>query len=129
MNTVHNSTHLSLRNAVPEAPGTLHTVSPGRAFTLTAKRPMSLRVADGQAWVTLGNGELTDGDLVLGAGQTLQLAAGQQVVMESLSARPVQVRWSKSRSAAHQAAVAWWQRASLSSDRSLPYGVDDASCA
>jgi hypothetical protein len=73
----------------------------GQALTLVAaaRQPMVLCVAAGRAWATLGEalhgprGEVA-GDVFLHAGQTLTVAAGQQVVLEPLDARALQYRWS-----------------------------------
>ena len=89
------------------------TVAPGAALSLAPKSAMTLRIAEGQAWVTLGHGaEDRSSDVFLCGGQTLQVAAGQRVVIEAIGGRTVQYRWAPF-SVADTRPVAWWRRASL----------------
>ncbi|WCM94066.1 DUF2917 domain-containing protein [Acidovorax sp. NCPPB 2350] len=80
----------------------------GQAHSLRPRVPMALRIASGRAWVTLDDGpngaaDPAAGDIVLQAGQTLWVAAGQHAVIESLGREPVQYRFSPSRSVKHEA--------------------------
>jgi len=86
------------------------TVAAGAAATLVPKAAMVLRVAEGQAWVTLGNGERDD--LILCAGQSVPVAAGQSVVVEPLGGRRLQYRWVDGDAAGARPA-SWWRRASV----------------
>ncbi len=82
--------------------------SPGRAagcWTLAARRALSLRprergvlrIEGGLAWVTLDGPHAgppgDQGDLWLGPGDTLVVAAGRRVVLESRDERPVTFQW------------------------------------
>ena len=60
----------------------------GKAISFVPQRDTVLRISEGTAWVTLGLGlsneaSLQAGDLVLHAGHTVVLKAGQSVVIES----------------------------------------------
>lgn len=59
----------------------------GRALTLRPSEPGELRIAHGMVWVTFENASRDEGvrggDHFLGAGDKLQLAPGQVLVMES----------------------------------------------
>jgi hypothetical protein len=95
------------------AAGGLGTVAPGVALSLAHQSAMTLRVTEGQAWVTLGHGpDDRSSDVFLCGGQTLQVAAGQHVVVEAIGGRAVQFRWAPF-SVADTRPVAWWRRASL----------------
>jgi len=87
-------------------------VAPGAAIRLTPKAAMTLRIAEGQAWVTLGQGLGDGGDVFLCAGQSLPVAAGQSVVVEPLNGRRLQYRW-VSGDAASTRPASWWRRASV----------------
>lgn len=89
------------------------TVAPGAALSLAPKSAMTLRIAEGQAWVTLGDGaDDRSSDVFLCAGQTLQVAAGQPVVVEAIGGRTVQYRWAPF-NVVDTRPAAWWRRASL----------------
>ena len=65
----------------------MRTLALGQANSFVPQRDVVLRVSQGAAWVTLGLGMSNEagqkaGDVVLQAGQTLQLKAGQSVVLE-----------------------------------------------
>lgn len=84
----------------------------GAAVTLAPKAAMTLRIAEGQAWVTLGQGLGDGSDLILRAGQSVPVAAGQSVVIEPLNGRRLQYRWVRG-DAADARPAAWWRRASV----------------
>ena len=88
------------------------TLLPGKALSLTPRAPMALRIAEGQAWVTLGQGLGDGSDVFLCAGQSLPVAAGQSVVVEPLNGRRLQYRWVRG-DAADARPAAWWRRASV----------------
>lgn len=74
----------------------------GRALALRAREATELTVAQGMLWATLDGphvGPLNDrGDVVLQAGERLLLAAGQRVLIESISAagrEPVRLSWTR----------------------------------
>lgn len=97
------------------AKDTINTLKPGQAVSLTPRKPMALRVAEGQAWVTLDDGPHgassgSAGDVFLQAGQTLWVAAGQHAVVETLGNQRLQYRWAVQPS---RSAPSWWRRASL----------------
>jgi hypothetical protein len=73
---------------------------------------MTLRIAEGQAWVTLGKGLGDSSDVFLCAGQSLPVAAGQSVVVEPLNGRRLQYRWVDGDAASARPA-SWWRRASV----------------
>ena len=110
------------------AKDTINTLKPGQAVSLTPRKAMALRVAEGQAWVTLDDGPHgtsrdSAGDVFLQAGQTLWVAAGQHAVVETLGNQRLQYRWAAQPS---RSAPAWWQRASLGMT-AVPM-VDEAAC-
>ena len=94
------------------AAGRTGAVAAGAAVSLSPTVPLTLRIAEGQAWVTLGQGLVDGGDVVLCAGQSLPLAAGQKVVIEALGGRRLQYRCTREQ-AASAARATWWRRASL----------------
>ncbi|QLA81396.1 DUF2917 domain-containing protein [Acidovorax sp. JMULE5] len=98
--------------AVAAAAGGTGTVAAGAAVTLAPKAAMVLRIAEGQAWVTLGQGLGDSSDLFLCAGQSLPVAAGQSVVVEPLNGRRLQYRWVDGDAASARPA-SWWRRASV----------------
>ena len=70
----------------------MRTLALGQANSFVPQRDVVLRVSQGAAWVTLGLGMSNEagqkaGDVVLQAGQTLQLKAGQSVVLEGKGAK------------------------------------------
>ena len=127
MTTSHALTFQFPRAAARTAAGVTHTVAPGTAIRLAPRAPMALRIAEGQAWITLGQGVATNDDLVLCAGQTLQVAVGQRVVVEPLGDRRLQYRLTRQEAGA--GAASWWRRASLSNGATAHVGPDDACCA
>ena len=86
----------------PAAPASIGdwTLAASRAMAMCPRKPSTLRVTQGQAWVTLtgphaGHGN-ERGDVFLQAGQTLHIPAGQRVVLESLGnpgSAPVRFDW------------------------------------
>ena len=88
------------------------TLLPGKALSLTPRAPMALRIAEGQAWVTLGKGLGDSSDVFLCSGQSLPVAAGQSVVVEPLNGRRLQYRWVRG-DAADARPATWWRRASV----------------
>lgn len=129
MTTTHFTTTQAPRSAAGFTASTLHTVAAGAAVRLTAPHPMALRISEGQAWVTLGTGEITHGDVFLCAGQALALAAGQQVVVEPLNNCRLQYRWTRQEAGSSGVAASWWQRAALGNPRQAPDGLGDACWA
>ncbi|WP_298207560.1 DUF2917 domain-containing protein [Acidovorax sp.] len=127
--TTSQSLHLfsSSSRAVGAPAGGLGAVAPGTAVRLAPKAAMALRISEGQAWVTLGNGLGDNSDLFLCAGQTLDVAAGQSVVMEPLGDRRVQFRWA--RPAAEAGRATWWRRASFGGGAPAQGTWGDACCA
>jgi len=104
------------------------TLKPGEAASLKPRKAMALRVAEGQAWVTLDDGphgasSESAGDVFLQAGQTLWVAAGQHAVVETLGNQRLQYRWT---GLAERSAPAWWKRAALGVT-SVP-SVDGTPC-
>ncbi|UCU98642.1 DUF2917 domain-containing protein [Acidovorax radicis] len=87
-------------------------VAAGAAIRLAPKAAMTLRIAEGQAWVTLGKGIGDSSDVFLCAGQSLPVAAGQSVVVEPLGGRRLQYRWVRG-DAANARPASWWRRASF----------------
>ena len=72
----------------------MRTLAAGQALSFVPKRDTVLRVSQGAAWVTLGvgmsnEGTLRAGDQIVHAGHTMQLKAGQSVVIESKSKEPL----------------------------------------
>ena len=63
------------------------TLGAGRALSMRASQAGELCVARGRVWVTFDNAAVDSsvraGDYFLGEGESLQLAAGQSLVMES----------------------------------------------
>ena len=110
------------------AAGRTGTVAAGAAVSLSPSAPLTLRIAEGQAWVTLGQGLVDGGDVVLCAGQSLPLAAGQKVVIEALGGRRLQYRWTRGDAASARPA-SWWRRASFGNGASAHGTWGDACCA
>ncbi|PUA95291.1 hypothetical protein C8C99_0090 [Acidovorax sp. 107] len=124
--TTSHALHLSAsRRAMGTVAGDAGTVAAGAAATLAPKAAMTLRIAEGQAWVTLGKGLGDGSDLILCAGQSVPVAAGQPVVIEPLNGRRLQYRW-VSGDAADARPAAWWRRASVGNGAPA---WDDACCA
>ena len=68
----------------------MRTLALGQANSFVPQRDVVLRVSQGAAWVTLGLGMSNE------AGQTLQLKAGQSVVLEGKGAEPLVYHFPKS---------------------------------
>lgn len=88
----------------------------GAAHSLRRQRATVLRVVQGQAWVTLGDGPHGQvgeraGDGFLHAGQTLRIPAGQHVVVESVGMVPLQYRLQVGER--QEPLPTWWQRAQV----------------
>lgn len=129
MTTSSHALHLlgSFR-AEGAAAGSTGTVAAGAAVSLAPQSAMTLRIAEGQAWVTLGQGVGDSTDVFLCAGQSLQVAAGQSVVMEPLGGRRLQYRWTRGDAASARPA-SWWRRASFGNGASAHGTWGDACCA
>ncbi|MES2929323.1 MAG: DUF2917 domain-containing protein [Pseudomonadota bacterium] len=112
MTTSHALHLFASSRAVAAAAGSTGTVAAGAAVTLAPKAAMVLRIAEGQAWVTLGQGLGDSSDVFLCAGQSLPVAAGQSVVVEPLNGRRLQYRWVDGDAATARPA-SWWRRASV----------------
>ncbi|MBS0392767.1 MAG: DUF2917 domain-containing protein [Proteobacteria bacterium] len=69
----------------------------GVARSLMPKTAMQLRVLSGRAWVTLNDGphgwREESGDLLLLAGQSLNVAPGQHAVIEPLGHEALDYQW------------------------------------
>lgn len=114
--------------------GDVRTLRAGQAASLSPRAPIALRVAEGQAWVTLDAGPYGSGpeagDVFLHAGQTLHIAAGQHAVVEPVGSQRLQYR---TVAAATSAAVAespapWWRRAAFGSDAAADQRVAGGAC-
>lgn len=112
------------------------TVPAGQATSLNPRSPIALRVAEGQAWVTLDAGPYGTGaeagDVFLHAGQTLQIAAGQHAVVEPVGRQRLQYRVTSMAATAVGAdsPAPWWRRAAFGSAASADQRVaGDACCA
>ncbi|AVO50962.1 hypothetical protein C6568_05145 [Melaminivora suipulveris] len=83
----------------PAAPGggDTHWLPAAGACSLRAAAPMQLRVLQGRAWVTLGQGMggwlHASGDLLLHAGQSVCVQPGQRAVVEPLDGRVLRYLW------------------------------------
>lgn len=80
------------------APGhDLCGLASGAARSLRPTTAMQLRVVCGQAWLTLDDGphgwREASGDLLLQAGQSVRVGAGQHAVIEPLGGRSLQFQW------------------------------------
>lgn len=74
--TTSHALHLFASScATGAAAGEAGQVAAGAAVTLAPKAAMTLRIAEGQAWVTLGQGLGDGSDMFLCAGQSLPVAA------------------------------------------------------
>ncbi|AVS85950.1 hypothetical protein C8239_15320 [Paracidovorax avenae] len=87
----------------------VYRLASGQAHSLRPRVPMALRIASGRAWVTIDDGapgesDPAAGDIVLHAGQTLWIAAGQHAVIEPLGKDVVQYRFDISRVVKSEAA-------------------------
>lgn len=107
----------------------LRSVRTGHAASMTPRSAMLLRVAEGQAWVTLSQGPhphadlahdaAASGDVFLHAGQVLRVAAGQQVVVEPVGDRRLQYRWTAAQ-VRDDSPPPWWRRASVGMPSAAP---------
>lgn len=112
MTTSHALHLFASSRALSAVAGSTGNVAAGAAVTLAPKVAMTLRIAEGQAWVTLGKGLGDSSDVFLCAGQSLPVAAGQSVVVEPLNGRRLQYRWVDGDAASARPA-SWWRRASV----------------
>ncbi|WP_426305196.1 DUF2917 domain-containing protein [Acidovorax facilis] len=112
MTTSHALHLFASSRALGAVAGSTGNVAAGAAVTLAPKVAMTLRIAEGQAWVTLGQGLGDSSDVFLCAGQSLPVAAGQSVVVEPLNGRRLQYRWVDGDAASARPA-SWWRRASV----------------
>ena len=130
MTTPHAlSFHFSALSAPAAANQGLRSVRKGRAASLRPRAPMVLRVAEGQAWVTLSQGPhhqadgavgaAASGDLFLHAGQVLRVEAGQHVVVEPVGDRKLQYRWSAA-PVRNDRPAPWWRRAAVGAPTTAP---------
>lgn len=107
------------------------TLLPGKALSLTPRAPMALRIAEGQAWVTLDAGPYGTGaeagDVFLHAGQTLWVAAGQHAVVEPVGQQRLQYRFTRTPVDVASTATPWWRRAAFGSPSVAV--ASDACCA
>ncbi len=130
MQTSHT---LSFHFPAFSAPGAAHqglrSLRKGRAASMRPGAPMALRVAEGQAWVTLSQGPhhraegavgaVASGDVFLHAGQVLRVEAGQQVVVEPVGDRNLQYRWSAA-PVRNDRPAPWWRRAAVGAPTTAP---------
>lgn len=113
----------------------VNTLQPGKAVSLAPRAAMVLRVAEGQAWVTLDAGPYGTGaeagDVFLNPGQTLWVGAGQHAVVEPLGSQRLQYRWARTAVEAAAASPApWWRRAAFGNAAAVDQRVSgDACCA
>ncbi|PJI96092.1 hypothetical protein CLU85_0831 [Acidovorax sp. 69] len=128
MTTSHALSLFSPSRASGAAVDTAGTVAPGTALSLAPSAAMTLRIAEGQAWVTLGKGPGDSSDVFLCAGQSLVVAAGQTVVVEPLGGRRLQYRWTRGDAASARPA-SWWRRASFGNGAPAHGAWGDACCA
>lgn len=126
MTTSHALHLFASSRAVGASAAGAGTVAAGVAVSLAPRAAMTLRIAEGQAWVTLGKGLGDSSDVFLCAGQSLQVAAGQSVVVEPLNGRRLQYRWVRGEAASARPA-SWWRRASVGNG--APAWGDAACCA
>ena len=97
------------------------TLAAGAVVSLVPKAAMTLRIAEGHAWVTQGTG-----DVFLCAGQSLEVVPGQRLVIESLGGRRLQYRWTRGDAACP---ASWWRRASFGSSAAAHGAWGDVCCA
>ncbi|MPM42585.1 hypothetical protein SDC9_89251 [bioreactor metagenome] len=77
----------------------MYTLRAGNAISWRSRKPMVLRLlaCSGQAWITLARkprgAESEAEDLFLVAGQQLQVAPGEHLVMEAAAAQAVRYQW------------------------------------
>ena len=125
------------QSAAASAPASgASTLLAGQAASLSPRAPVALRVAEGQAWVTLDAGPYGTGaeagDVFLHAGQTLQIAAGQHAVVEPVGRQRLQYRVTAVAAAAtaSDSPAPWWRRAAFGSAATADQRVaGDACCA
>lgn len=112
------------------------TLLAGQAASLSPRAPVALRVAEGQAWVTLDAGPYGTGaeagDVFLHAGQTLQIAAGQHAVVEPVGRERLQYRVTAVAAGAATTAAdspaPWWRRAAFGHAASADQRVAGGAC-
>ncbi len=69
------------------------TLEAGLATTVQPRQAGVFRISQGPAWVTVSGAGAVLGDHVLQAGDSLDLQAGQRLVLEPLAALPVRFSW------------------------------------
>lgn len=73
------------------------TLAAGRALSLRPREDGVLRIAGGAAWITFDGphaGPANDqGDLLLAPGESLRVAAGRRLVLETHGSAPVAFQW------------------------------------
>ena len=125
----------AVRSAAGAAVQNLRSVRAAQAMSLRPRAPMLLRVAEGQAWVTLSEGPhpvahsaenadgeygtVDSGDVFLCVGQVLRVAAGQQVVVEAVGGHRLQFRWTAAE-ARNESPAPWWRRAAVGMPSAAP---------
>ena len=85
--TTSSLSSLSLPSQVAAVPPAVRRgawqLAPGQATTLKATAPTVLRVRQGRVWITCdATNRWGSEDIVLAPGESMQLAAGQRIVME-----------------------------------------------
>ncbi|NMM77618.1 hypothetical protein B2J86_04735 [Acidovorax sp. SRB_14] len=115
--TILNSQQSAVRGTAGSLPAPLCRLGAGSARSLRPREPVALRVARGQAWVTLGAGPhgeaAQSADVFVAPGQTLWLVPGQQVVLEPVGPEGVHYQLGGLAGASVsrlQALRRWWQR-------------------
>ncbi len=98
-----------LHDSAPTLPGTWK-LGAGRAITLRPREDGRLRVAHGRLWATFDGPHLgapnEQGDLVVGAGEYLNIRAGERVVAEAWDGEaPVYFTWDPQTAAQAQVAA------------------------
>lgn len=77
---------------IQPGPSGHYALAAGQALTLRARQAGRLRVTQGRLWLTVGDaaqdGRVRAGDHFLQSGESLALAAGQTVVLESWAVGP-----------------------------------------
>lgn len=88
-------------------------IGAGGALSLRPARASVLRIARGQAWVTLGRAPRghgnESGDHFLTAGQALRVPAGRHLVLEPMDAHPLYFDWGPVPAASKVHALRWEQ--------------------
>ena len=75
----------------------MNTLRVGNAVSLHSREAMrlSLLASSGNAWITQTSGAAQAEDLFLGAGQTLDVAPSQHVVLEPAAQQAVRYQWER----------------------------------